>query len=33
MTYKVAAEEFIEVIFKIVKRKNPQLELDIWNGR
>jgi len=29
MIYKVAVEEFIGVIFKIIKRKNPQLELDI----
>jgi len=33
MIYKVAVEEFIGVIFKIIKRKNPQLELELGNER
>jgi len=29
MIYKVAVEEFVDVVYRIFKRKNPQLEFDI----
>lgn len=29
MIYKEAVEEFVGVVYKIFKRKNPQLELEL----